>query len=393
VIRRCIAVVFALASLPSVGLAAQAQIPPSVEFSVPKPPAVALSDSGAFLSYELHVTNLTPAPMSVRRVEVLDASTHSVVLSISDSALLRAYARVAPPTCRDSTSRLAVECLPASERAQLPAGVRAYVYVWLPVDKNHAPTKLSHRLTLRRKGADSSDVVLEGTTIPVSTDVAAISAPFHGEWAAFNGPSNSSGHRRLVLGLDGHTAIGQRFAIDFLKVDSTGSSHHGDPANNANYYAYGTELLAVADGVIAAVKDGIPQNVPGANSRAVPITMETVGGNYVAIDIGHGRYALYAHVQPGSLRVKAGDHVKRGQVVALLGNSGNSTEPHVHFQVADGPTFLSSEGLPYAMDRFDVVGHCGIAVTNGQASVSCTHTPPVTVQGGIALQNELIRVP
>lgn len=384
---------FVLAILVSLKLGAQAQIPPSVEFSVPKPPAVALSDSGAFLSYELHVTNLTPAPMSVRRVEVLDASTHAVLLSMSDSALLRAYARVAPPTCRDSTKRPAVECLPASERAQLPAGVRAYVYVWLPVDKNHPPAKLSHRLTLRRMGADSGDVALEGTTISVSTDVAAISAPFHGEWAAFNGPSNSSGHRRLVLGLDGHTAIGQRFAIDFLKVDSTGSTHHGDPAKNENYYAYGTELLAVADGVIAAVKDGIPQNVPGANSRAVPITMETVGGNYVAIDIGHGRYALYAHVQPGSLRVKVGDHVKRGQVVALLGNSGNSTEPHVHFQVADGPTFLSSEGLPYAMDHFDVIGHCGIAVNNGQASINCTRTPPVTVKGGIALQNEIIRVP
>lgn len=394
-IRGRVVVVFALASFSSVRLGAQAQIPPSVEFSVPKPPAVALSDSGAFLSYELHVTNLTPAPMSIRRVEVLDAATHAVVLTIADSAALaRAYARVAPPTCRENqTNRPATECLPGSDHEQLPAGVRAYVYIWLPVDKTHPPAKLSHRLTLRRMGADTSDVVLQGTSIAVSTDVAAISAPFHGEWAAFNGPSNSSGHRRLVLGLDGHTAIGQRFAIDFLQIDSAGSSHHGDPANNANYYAYGTELLAVADGVIAAVKDGIPQNVPGANSRAVPITMETVGGNFVAIDIGHGRYALYAHVQPGSLRVKVGDHVKRGQVVALLGNSGNSTEPHVHFQVADGPTFLSSEGIPYAMDRFDVVGHCGIAVNNGQASVSCTRTPPVTVKGGIALQNEIIRVP
>ena len=78
--------------------------------------------------------------------------------------------------------------------------------------------------------------------------------------------------------------------------------------------------------------------------------MVTVGGNYVALDIGNGKYALYAHVQPGSLRVKVGDRVKRGQVLALLGNSGNSTEPHVHFQIADGPTFLSSEGLPYAID-------------------------------------------
>ncbi len=270
--------------------AAQTQIPPSVEFSVPKPPTVALSDSGAFLSYELHVTNLTPTAMYLRRVEVLDAGTHASVFTLADSALIRALTRVAPPTCRptDTTNRPAVECLPASERAQIPAGVRAYVYLWIPVDANHPPAKLSHRLTFKRTGADSGDVVLEGTAIPVATDLAVISAPFHGEWAAFNGPSNSSGHRRLVLGLDGHTAIGQRFAIDFLQLDSTGSSHHGDPLKNENYYAYGTPLMAVADGVIAATKDSIPQNVPGAASRAVPITMTTVGGNYVAIDIGGG---------------------------------------------------------------------------------------------------------
>ena len=376
------------------GARAQTQIPPSVEFSVPKPPTVATSDSGAFLSYELHVTNLTPSPMYLRRVDVLDPTSHAVVFSIADTAArARALARVAPPTCRaEQTNRPAVECLPASERTQIPAGVRAYVYLWIPVDANHPPSQLTHRLTFRRQGTDSSDVVLEGTTIRVATDLAVISAPFHGEWAAFNGPGNSSGHRRLVLGLDGHTAIGQRFAIDFLQLDSTGSSHHGDPLKNESYYAYGTPLMAVADGVIAGTKDSIPQNVPGITSRAVPITMTTVGGNYVAIDIGHGRYALYAHLQPGSLRVKVGDRVKRGQIIALLGNSGNSTEPHVHFQIADGPTFLSSEGIPYAMN-FDVVGRCGVSMNNGQPAIKCSHDAPVAVKGGVPLQNELIRVP
>jgi len=389
IIKGCLLGAVALAGVAG----AQTQIPPSVEFNVPKPPTVAVSDSGAFLSYELHVSNLTPTAMYLRRVEVLDANTRASVFTLADSALVRAITRVAPPTCRaDQTNRPAVECLPASERTQIPGGIRAYVYLWIPVDAKRPPAKLYHRLTLARIGTDSSDVVLEGTAIPVATGLAAISAPFHGQWAAFNGPSNSSGHRRLVLGLDGHTAIGQRFAIDFLQLDSTGSSHRGDPAKNENYYAYGTPLMAVADGVIAATKDSIPQNVPGANSRAVPITMTTVGGNYVAIDIGQGRYALYAHLQPGSLRVKVGDRVKRGQVIALLGNSGNSTEPHVHFQIADGPTFLSSEGIPYAMN-FDVVGNCGISVTNGQAVIKCSHHAPVAVKGGVPLQNELIRVP
>lgn len=361
---------FALTALCSV--AARAQIPPSIEFSVPKAPTVANSDEGAFLSYELHVTNLTPAPMTLRRVEVLDAATHAPMFTLSDSTLLRAVARPAPQ-------------VPAAERMQIGAGLRAYVYMWVPVSANKVPAKLEHRLTFQR--ADSTTVVLTGTVIPVTRTAVAISPPIHGEWAAFNGPSNVSGHRRLVLALEGHTAIGQRFAIDFLQVDSSGTSHKGDPANNANYIAYGTELHAVADGVVAATKDSIPQNVPGANSRAVTINMETVGGNFVAIDIGGGHYALYAHVQPGSLRVKVGDHVKRGQVVALLGNSGNSTEPHVHFEIADAPSFLAAEGLPYTTD-FEVVGSCGVV----GGAIKCTRHAPVKVHG-IPLQNELVRFP
>jgi hypothetical protein len=303
---------------------------------------------------------------------------------LADSALLRVLARPAPQ-------------IPAAQRARIGAGLRAYVYLWIPVDANHPPSRLRHRLTFRPESADSTKPaadasleVLEGTVTPVEHDAVVISPPVRGEWAAFNGPSNSSGHRRLVLGLDGHVAIGQRFAIDFLQVDSAGNSHHGDPSKNENYYDYGTPLLAVADGIVVETKDSIPQNVPGANSRAVPITMVTVGGNHVAIDIGHGHYALYAHVQPGSLRVKVGDHVKRGQVIALLGNSGNSTEPHVHFQIADGPTFLSSEGIPYATN-FDVVGNCGVAGT--PPAIVCTRHAPTPVTGGVPLMNELVRFP
>jgi murein DD-endopeptidase MepM/ murein hydrolase activator NlpD len=273
------------------------------------------------------------------------------------------------------------------KRGRIGPGLRAYVYMWLAVDRNRPPAKITHRLTFQR---DTTTDVLVGTTIPVEREAVRISAPFHGEWAAFNGPSNASGHRRLVLGLEGHTAIGQRFAIDYLKIDSTGSSRRpgSDPLKNDSYYAYGTELLAVADGIIAATKDSIPENVVGG--RAVKIDMVTVGGNHVAIDIGGGKYALYAHVQPGSLRVKVGDRVKRGQVVALLGNSGNSTEPHVHFQIADGPTFLSSEGIPYATD-FDVLGNCGIGGT--PPKITCSRHAPTAVKGGIPIQNELVRFP
>src|SRR4029078_12376310 len=141
-------------------------------------------------------------------------------------------------------------------------------------------------------------------------------------------------------------------------------------------------------GVVAATKDSIPENVPGG--RAVKIDLITVGGNFVGIDIGGGTYPLYAHVPPGSLRVKVGDRVKRGQVIALLGNSGNFTEPQLHFKSADVPSFLAAEGLPYAAD-FDFLGNCGIG--GNPPKITCTRHAPTAVKGGIPTQNERVRFP
>jgi murein DD-endopeptidase MepM/ murein hydrolase activator NlpD len=100
--------------------------------------------------------------------------------------------------------------------------------------------------------------------------------------------------------------------------------------DNRNYRCYGAEALAVADGVVVEVR----------------------AGNHIALDLGHGHYAHYGHFQPGSIRVRKGDRVRRGQVLGLVGNSGNSTEPHLHFQISDGPAILASDGLPYELDTF-----------------------------------------
>jgi murein DD-endopeptidase MepM/ murein hydrolase activator NlpD len=184
-----------------------------------------------------------------------------------------------------------------------------------------------------------------------------ISPPLRGgEWLAANGPSNTSGHRRALVPVAGQAHIAQRFAIDWVQLREDGRTFTGDPKDNKNYRCYGAEALAVADAVVVATKDGIPENVPGPTSRAVPITLETVGGNHVILDLGQGRYAFYAHLQPGSLRVKVGDKVRRGQVVGLVGNSGNSTEPHLHFHISDANSPLGSEGLPYLLPAFEVQG-------------------------------------
>jgi murein DD-endopeptidase MepM/ murein hydrolase activator NlpD len=182
-------------------------------------------------------------------------------------------------------------------------------------------------------------------------------------------------------------AIAQRFAIDYVKVGEDNLTFTGDRLKNENYHAQGAEALAVGDGIVVAVKDDIPENVPGITSRAVPITLETVGGNHVIIDIGGERYAFYAHLQPGSLRVQSGDRVRRGQVIGLVGNSGNSTEPHLHFHISDGNSPLGSEGLPYGYDAFELVGRCR---TFG---AGCERTTPVVRRGELPLANMLMRFP
>jgi murein DD-endopeptidase MepM/ murein hydrolase activator NlpD len=357
----------------------QAQIPPNVEFRVPKAPTLATGDSTPFLGYELHISNLTPTAMILRRVEVLDGNNPARVLhTLQDSALVREITRLGPQ-------------VPAADRATIGGGLRAAVYMWVLLDRGTAPTTLRHRLTLERVANDSTrqPVTLEGGVTRVDRDIVVISPPLRGDWAALNGPSNVSGHRRLILALNGELASAQRFGIDFLKIDSAGKRMNGDPLKNESYFAYGQEARAVANGTVVVTKDGIPQNVPGANSRAVPITLETVGGNHVVIDIGGGRYAFYAHVQPGSLRVKVGDTVKRGQVLALVGNSGNSTEPHLHFHIVDGiapgTSTLGAEGVPYAIEQFEVLGDCANPVSG------CLRTKSFTARRAIPLQNEIVR--
>lgn len=335
-------------------------ISPPVEIRVPKPPVAAPVDGGAALTYELHVTNWAPQAFNVQRVEVVSGSDGRVLLALADSTLARSLGR--PGLVPSSPS----------DRTRLGGGMRGVTWLWVPVDAQDAPASVRHRITVEEaSGADSGRThVFEGGSVPVSRDIAVIGPPLRGAaWLTANGPGNESGHRRALIPIGGMPAIAQRFAIDYVRVDTAGSTVNGARARNENFYAESADAIAVADGIVVATKDSIPENVPGINSRAVPITLETVGGNHVILDIGGGRYAFYAHLRPGSLRVRAGDRVRRGQVLGLVGNSGNSTEPHLHFHLADANSPLGSEGIPYVHESFELIGRCKGPLTG------CTRSP------------------
>jgi murein DD-endopeptidase len=354
-----------------------AQLPPSLEVRVPKAPTVATADGASVLVYELHITNFTPQPLILQRIDVATAdAARRVLTTLADSALIRAIAR---PGMQGRVT----------EVTKLDGGARALVFLWIPVDRNSIPNALRHRLYLQQGSGDGAlTLQLDDRATPVAKEAAPVGPPLRGgPWLTANGPHPQRGHRRAMVPIEGHPSIAQRFAIDYVKLGDDNLTFKGDRLKNDSYHAYGVDALAVADGIVVATKDGIPENIPGPASRAVPITLETVGGNHVIIDIGGGRYAFYAHLVPGSLRVKTGDRVRRGQVVGLVGNSGNSTEPHLHFHISDGASPLGSDGLPYIHDAFEVVGRCTTVNTG------CERSTPAVRRGELPLGNLVIRFP
>ena len=266
---------------------------------------------------------------------------------------------------------------------ELAPGERVIAFLWINLS-GPAPKQLRHELIFRKSGEDKL-LEMDAPVSKVSDAITTITSPLRGKnWLAGNGPSNTSNHRRTIIVVDGTPHIGQRYAIDWVQIDQKGSTYKGEAKDNRRYYCYGAEAFAVADATVVEVKDGIPQNTPGG-PLAVEITLETIAGNHVNLDLGGGVFAMYAHFQPGSIRVKVGDKVSRGQVLGLVGNSGNSSEPHLHFQLMDRNSPLGSEGLPYKVN-FQLTGH-----SSGLGSPKIDHLPsPRPRLGEIPLENEIV---
>jgi hypothetical protein len=187
----------------------------------------------------------------------------------------------------------------------------------------------------------------------IATAPPVLGAPLRGRgYVAADGCCDSIRHVRALLALNGSFHLSQRFAVDWERIDDEGRLLRGDPRDNRSYHIFGDPVLAVADATVVALRNDLPEQPPGKLPDGLPI--DEADGNFVVLDIGGGAYALYAHMQPGSVRVRAGDRVRRGDRIGSVGNSGNTQAPHLHFQMMDGPSGFISNGIPYVFDTFVV---------------------------------------
>jgi hypothetical protein len=299
------------------------------------------SDGRVHLVYELWVTNFSSADVAVEKVEVLGDVN---VLQSFDAAAVAGRLQAAGQ--RNSAGKLA-----GSAQALL------FLHVTLAPGAA-APDRLSHRVSIHANAAPpgQQEITEIGGEVAVNhRPVVSIGPPLQGAgYVSADSCCDANRHTRAALPINGRVWVAQRYAVDWEQLGAEGHIRKEPQEKLESYTIFGKPVLAVADAVVVAVTDGLPEQTPGKYPSNIPL--DEADGNSVILDLGEQRYAMYAHMQPGSIRVHKGESVKTGQVIGLVGNTGNSVAPHLHFQVMDSPSSLASNGLPYEIRDFEIVG-------------------------------------
>ncbi|WP_394539664.1 M23 family metallopeptidase [Lysobacter enzymogenes] len=337
-----------------------------VEARIPWAPApVTATDGRAHLAYELHLSNFYRATGTLRLagLEVYADDAATPLARFEDEALRRLDATPAPEQGQ------------AAKDLAIDGGQRTVLFVWLDLPAGApAPKALRHRIEFVDAHAKRSWI--DGAPVTLSTAAPIVLGPplAGGAWMAYEGPSNAQSHHwGSVVAANGEATIPQRYALDLIGLDRHGravDAHGGELAKtrHRDWFGYGAPVLAVADGVVRAARDGQAERAPlSPQPEPAALGADELYGNYVILQIAPAVYVHYAHLIPGSVAAKAGERVRRGQVIGRLGQSGNSGGPHLHLHVSNAATFEQSEGLPFVFDRFDAIGRRSIGQALAQS--------------------------
>lgn len=326
------------------------------------------TDAKVHVAYELEILNVSPRPVTITRIDTLAESADGPVVAtigadeVRERSILVAGFSMEPFT-------------------EIPVGRTALVLLDDVFDtRGDVPDRSTHRIDATLGAAPSAELAplaarypdtvsqIGGPVRASNQTPVVLGPPVAGDgWVATNGCCGRSSHRGAMMAVGGRLNGAERFAIDFLRIDTSVDpfvTFRGDGTSNEDYLAYGEPLLAVADATVVSVvsetADSTPQVAP------TDLRFEQLGGSYVILDIGGGNFVYYAHLIQGSATVRVGERVSRGQVIGSLGNSGNSTEAHLHLHVSRAGLPLTADNVPYVFDRFTFVGSIdGDAVVMG----------------------------
>ncbi len=314
---------------------------PLIGQALVEPQAVKLSDGKSYLMYELMVTNATSVDYSIEKLTLQDP--------LNKNAVVGEY-------IADDIKTHLVPARKSGPTNVVKAHETALITFSLTFEGNKIPKAIDHVLNI--KTGNPTNVLPAETTeriarTKVNKDApVVIGPPLRGDnWFAAN-VSHNYGHRNALFPVNGSWIIPERWAVDYIRLDGDNRVASGDFNVLTNYPGYDQDLFAVSDGTVLKVVDEFDDLKIG--ETLADLNLSNAGGNYIVIDIGDGYSAFYAHLIKGTATVKEGDKVKRGQVIGKLGNTGNSTGPHLHFHIVKGKDPLACQGVPYVINKFEV---------------------------------------
>lgn len=334
------------------------------------PRALPSTDGRVHIAYELHLSNVTSQTATIEAIDVLDEGGQSLSRLDGDALLPWVVVSGTAPPGR-----------------VLGPGQGALVWLDVVVDAmDELPAELTHDVTFSFDPGAAPVIADQMTEQLARTQVSdtppvRISPPLAGEgWLNGNSCCALTPHRGAVNPIDGAYHAPERYAIDYVQVDADGSFVTGPVDDLASYPYFGSDILAVGDGPIVSMRFDLPEQTPGADPTG--LTLDEYGGNHIVQDLGDGVYAFYAHLQPGNpLDVEVGQQLRRGETIALLGNTGNTDSPHLHFHLMDSPSPLGSNGLPFVYDAFTLAGVIAAADLGAHLSAGGPFTIDATGAG------------
>lgn len=314
----------------------------SLSIHVPFQPTPILINGKTTVYYELQLVNNSNVSLQIGSIQAITHTNRAVLFSSGGEDLNKRCGRTRSSTPSPTTLQPHDTCI---------------VYLEFSLPEKNKPGQWSHAIHWMNDHRPSPGAGTEkGGVVQVAKQSPPVLGPplRQGNWAAIYHPDWARGHRRVVYNVDGTNRIPGRFAIDFIRLDDQGRYATMQEDSIRNWYGYGNEVIAVADATVASVKNDFTESptVSGHPSWS----SDKATGNYISLDLGNDRFAFYEHLQPGSIKVKPGQRVKKGDVIAALGFTGQTTGPHLHFHMANANSPLGAEGIPFAFASFQLLG-------------------------------------